>query len=351
MVQDKHNNNDSNYLSTYIDNIISNLKNIDNKYFFSSGILILNNNICSSLQSQFQSTQSLFFDKNLYPIPNHDPSIVYCNPLHIILLLAYCNLKICSQVISILLFEYNLLPPGYQISIENKNELLFYSYIFGASTEDLNILFFAIKSNISLMSPFIDKIFNKSSNKTSDGTFDETSDDIPDIFSIKYNIIENQDIINKIDISDLNLPIIENNIETILNEVGRNTDLSKSKIINSFKKCLKICFENEFVNEFNEKYISNLLGQSQFNLKIFPRAHFGSKIRLTDKIFFYNFDSIENYINTLSNFRDFNALYIKSITKSIINSLNKNSTFDNEKIKTFINSSSPIALYYYYNQI
>lgn len=334
---------------------ISNFSNHD-EYFLFLKLFLFNNNFFNIPFYQSNAFLSLIYNKNKNINYNHSPFIIYCNPIHIILLVSlYSDINTCKKIISILLFEYNIIPYNYPIILNNHNDLLFYSYLFGATNDDLALLKYSLKYLKSDIIPiFIQEIINNNKSFTGDTyTFG-----IPDFISIKYNVNANKNILNKLDLNldKIDTPIIDSNIDQILNECSRNNNLSKTEIINSFKITLKYYIDysrkNIINNNYNNEYISKLVNNNNnitFNFKFILRNHFSKYFKLQDQKYNIHIDTINDFNYHLENFTYPNVI-MKSITNMPISDIEYNEKLNN-KIHLFAVSYNPFLLTYYYNQI
>jgi hypothetical protein len=332
------------------------------------------NNVCSIPFENINAYMSLFYDKLKYPVNKNIGYLVYSNPIHVCFLLAYTNEETCKQVLSIMLSELNIIPCGYPILFNSKNDLVFYSSLFGADLLELELLKFAINQNNTSSIEYI-KNSLEGIIANDDQQDEKIASVFTDIISIKYNDIKNKlinsEIIEHYKKSKWMHSQFDNvgSYSALINETSRSPAYNEHMLRKSLRLTMHILSRDESKLDKCIAYIvhkddddDEAIIEPDFNIKRIAKNIFIKQMNLYN----HNFKFKSNTHDTFIKFIKCPEKYFQLVSKCVYNNQNisdvynnvkkqKNYnieyTFDTQLIDKLINISSPVALAHYYKLI
>ena len=355
----------------FCNSIVDILLQSDDRNFLSLKLLLMYNNVCSIPFENINAYMSLFYDKLKYPVNKNIGYLVYSNPIHVCLLLAYTDEETCKQVLSIMLSELNIIPCGYPILFNSKNDLVFYSSLFGANAQELELLKFSINQKIT--SP-IEYIKNSLEGIISnDNQLDDKSASVfTDIISIKYNDIKNKlinsEIIEHYKQNKWMHPQFDNigSYSALINETSRSPAYNEHMLRKSLRLTMHILSRNESKLDKCIAYIvhkdddnDEAIIEPDFNIKRIAKNIFIKQMNLYNRNFKFKSTTHDTFIKFVKDPQKYfdlvtkcvyNDQNISDVYKNVTKQKNYNMeyTFDTELTGKLLDVSSPVALAHYY---
>lgn len=234
----------------FCNSITDSLMKAQDESFLVIKLLLLFNNVCSIPFENINAYMSMFFDKTKYCVNKPSGALVYSNPIHVCALLTHAaDDRVCRDTIGTMLSELNIIPCNYPIMFRNKQDIIFYASLFGATTEQLQL----IRCLLQIAQSRTDKIelpyfaTNAIDTFTHDTSDAEVASNLfTDFISIKYNNntnkLANSNFINTYS-SNYSLPVVDYNHVThlaLLAETSRSPPNTYELLKKSLKVTMKI---------------------------------------------------------------------------------------------------------------
>lgn len=306
----------------YIDKIVDILLKSKDVSFLTLKLLLMYNNICTVPYENINAYMSMFFNKIKYQVNENIGYLMYCNPIHVCMLLAHAPINECKNVLSILLSELNIIPCGYPVYLRTKNDLLFYTSLFGGDIYDLAILRNLLETKVDSLN--LDQLMEIKQNRTS-----RYSNILTDFISLKYDTDDketNSDIFKNYNIEPF--PIIDNiNSESIINEALRAKPMNEIYLKESLKITLKILSGNKSYKDIEKCIpIFDCTNEPDINIKRICKNIFISQLNIFLPSYRHVNVDEDNFLTLISQPELYFDLLCKSIyySKNIMDTNNKN---------------------------